>query len=52
VGQRQTAGGFSIDVLIDTVDNALGQRMTKGQGSLANAVPRKFGLNGAAGNAR
>lgn len=52
VGQRQTGNGLSIDVLIDTVDNALGARMSKGQGSLANAVPRKFGLNGAAGNAR
>lgn len=52
VGQRQTSNGLSIDVLIDTVDNALGARMSKGQGSLANAVPRKFGLNGAAGNAR
>ena len=49
VGRQETGDGLSIDVLIEQVDSALGQRVSEGRSSTGAAVQSRFGLSPGSG---
>lgn len=44
VQQRQEGGGLRLDVIIEQIDQAMGGRISEGQGAVSAAISNRFGL--------